>query len=91
MSSDFLIVIPGSIRVKFYHLFLFSLYINDKEKYLIEKGIGSLESFSKDIEDDVCIFLKLFVFFFAGDTAILFETPSDLQHALNNIFVYFET
>lgn len=36
--------------------FLFSLYINDLEKHLTEKGISGLESFSTDIEDDFCIF-----------------------------------
>lgn len=65
--------------------FLFSLYINDLEKHLTEKGISGLESFSTDIEDDFCIFMKLFIFFYAIDTVILSEIPSDLQHALNEI------
>lgn len=33
----------------------------------------------------------LFILFYADDTVILSETPSDLQHALNEFFVYCET
>lgn len=69
-----------------FYFFSFSLYINDLEKHLTEKGISGLESFSTDIEDDFCIFMKLFIFFYAIDTVILSEIPSDLQHALNEIF-----
>lgn len=36
--------------------FLFSVYISDLEKHLIEKGISGLENLSKYIEDDLCIF-----------------------------------
>lgn len=71
--------------------FLFSLYIIDIEKHLIENKISGLESFSNDIDDDMCIFMKLFIFFNAADTAILSETPSNLQYALNECFVYCET
>lgn len=37
--------------------------------------------------------MKLFtcILFYAEDTVILTETPSDLQHALNEFFVYCET
>lgn len=40
----------------------FSLYINNLDRYLIEKGITGLEKISKDIEDDFSIFMKLFKF-----------------------------
>lgn len=40
----------------------FSLYINNLDRYLIEKGISGLEKISKDIEDDFSIFMKLFKF-----------------------------
>lgn len=62
--------------------FLFSLYIIDIEKHLIENKISGLESFSNDIDDDLCIFMKLLIFFNAADTVILSETPSNLQYAL---------
>lgn len=71
--------------------FLFSLYIIDIEKHLIENKMSGLESFSNDIDDDLCISLKVFIFFYAADTVILSETPSNLQYALNECFVYCET
>lgn len=71
--------------------FLFSLYIIDIEKHLIENKISGLESFSNDIDDDLCIFMKLLIFFNAADTVILSETPSNLQYALNECFEYCET
>lgn len=70
---------------------LLSLYIIDIEKHLIENKISGLESFSNDIDDDLCISLKVFIFFYAADTVILSETPSNLQYALNECFVYCET
>lgn len=71
--------------------FLFLLYIIDIEKHLIENKTSGLESFSNDIDDDLCIFMKLFIFYNAAYTAILSETPSNLQYALNECFVYCET
>lgn len=71
--------------------FLFSLYIIDIEKHLIENKMSGLKSFSNDIDDDLFIFMKLFIFFYATDTVILSETPSNLQYALNKCFVYCET
>lgn len=66
------IVIPGSVKGKIY-----------LERYLFKNGISGLESLSKDIED---IFMKLSIFY-ADDTVILSDAPSDLQHALNEFFV----
>lgn len=81
----------GSVKGKTYHPFLFSVYISDLEKHLIEKGISGLENLSKYIEDDLCIFWTCLYFFYADDTVILSETPSDLQHALKDFSVYCET
>lgn len=53
--------------------------------------MSGLESFSNDIDDDLCIFMKLLIFFNAADTVILSETPSNLQYALNECFEYCET
>lgn len=35
--------------------------------------------------------MKLFILFYADDTVILSETPSDNQHVLKEFFVYCET
>lgn len=53
--------------------------------------MSGLESFSNDIDDNLCIFMKLLIFFNAADTVTLSETPSNLQYALNECFVYCET
>lgn len=49
---------------------LFSLYIIDLEKYLFENGIGGFDSFCKYIEGELCIIMKLCIFFYAADTVI---------------------
>lgn len=87
-------LVSSSVRLFGFPLplpFLFLLYIIDIEKHLIENKISGLESFSNDIDDDLCIFMKLLIFFNAADTVILSETPSNLQYALNECFVYCET
>lgn len=78
MSSNFFYFNAGVRQVENLSYFLFSLYIKDLEKYLIEKGINVLKNFFKDIEDDLCIFMKLLILFYADNTVILSETPSDL-------------
>lgn len=55
---------------------------------LKKKIIGGVKRLSKDIEDYFCIFMKLFIFFYADDTVILSETPSDLQHALYEFLIF---
>lgn len=45
--------------------FLFSL--RPREAFL-KKCISGLDSISKDIEDNLCAFMKLFTFFYADDT-----------------------
>lgn len=40
----------------------FSLYINNLDRHLIEKGISGLEKISNDIEDGFSIYMKLFKF-----------------------------
>lgn len=37
--------------------FLFSLYINDLENYLVEKNIAGLQSFTTSIENELCIYI----------------------------------
>ena len=70
---------------------LFAIYLNDFELYLSQHYNG-LNDIKKDIgdrlsDDDVEIFLRLFVLLYADDTIILAESPECLQKgldALNN-------
>lgn len=88
---NFFIVMLGTVKGKIYHfLFFFLLYINDLERYLIVKGVQRLKELFQYIGDDLFIFMKLFLFFYADDTVILSKTQSGLQH-WTNFFVYCET
>ena len=63
---------------------LFSLYVNDLEKFLLSKG-STFFNF-KDME--INNFLKLLVILYADDTVILANNASDLQQALQNLEQY---
>lgn len=76
-------------KVKNLSPFLFSLYINDLEKFLIDKDIIGLQSVPKPI-DELFMYFKLCILFYADDTVILAETPDDLQNALNEFHLYCE-
>lgn len=55
--------------------FLFLLYINDLDRFLLEKGIVGMK------------YLKLSILLYADDTVIMTESAYDLQHALNEFEV----
>ena len=67
--------------------FLFTIFLNDLETFLSEspncKGI--------EPEENMYAFFKLFVLLYADDTAILAESSSDLQNALDTYALYCET
>ena len=58
--------------------FLFSLFLNDLETFLQAKNVTGLESISSDLENQLNIYLKLFIILYADDTVILSESESDL-------------
>lgn len=68
--------------------FLFSLYISDLENFLLDKNIEGLKSNSDAIENELFMYMKLFILFYADDTVIMTETAEDLQNALNEFYVY---
>ena len=63
--------------------FLFNLYINDLENYLLQNNIDGIKSFSEKIENEMQIMFKLFILFYADDTVLISDNPEDLQRALN--------
>ena len=67
--------------------FLFSLFLNDLETFLEAKNITGLESISNDLENQLNIYLKLFIIY-ADDTVILSESESDLQAQLDAFHKY---
>lgn len=67
---------------------LFSLYLNDLQQYLENVNISGVQSLTLDIENELNIYLKLFVLLYADDTILLAESSSDLQLLLNNFSQY---
>lgn len=57
--------------------FLFSLYINDLENYLVQNGIKGVSSLSEKLETEMHTMLKLFILFYADDTVIFSVNPDD--------------
>ncbi|XP_061167256.1 uncharacterized protein LOC133176104 [Saccostrea echinata] len=68
--------------------FLFSLYINDLEEFLSDRNIIGLQSITDAIEEELYVYLKLFILLYADDTVILAETDVDLQKALDDFYLY---
>ena len=71
---------------------LFAIYLNDFELY-ISRHYDGLSLFSSEVnkwlsDDDVELFLKLFVLLYADDTIVLAESPEDLNKALQAVHEY---
>lgn len=75
-------------KVNIYIHFFFSLYINDLDMFLREKGIVGLQSVSIKVNWGRINYLKLFILLYADDTVIMAVSARDLQHALNEFSVY---
>lgn len=88
MSSDFFCCNIGVRQGENLSPFLFSIYINDLEDFLLDKNIAGLQSISSSIEDELMLYMKLCLLFYADDTVIMTETADDLQKALDEFHVY---
>ena len=71
---------------------LFTIYLNDFE-YYVSRQYRGLAQLSHDIslnlsDDDVEIFLRLYVLLYADDTIVMAESPQELQLALNAVCDY---
>jgi predicted site-specific integrase-resolvase len=62
---------------------LFSIFLNDLESYLQSKDVSGLITLSEEIENQLNVYLKLFVILYADDTVIMSETKEDLQKQLD--------
>ena len=51
--------------------FLFSIFLNDLESYLRSKDVSGLTTLSEEIENQLNVYLKLFVILYADDTVIM--------------------
>ena len=61
--------------------FLFAIFLNDLGSYLNNNAVPGLRCEYND--DELYIFLKLFILLYADDTVIFGESETDLQKALN--------
>ena len=71
---------------------LFAIYLNDFEQYLSHHYDG-LASFSRAVKqclsnEDIEVFLKLFVLLYADDTVVMAETAEQLNIALTAVYNY---
>lgn len=62
---------------------LFSLFINDLEHYLGNNDISGIDCNTHGQDDELMIYVKMFLLMYADDTALMSETDEDLQDALN--------
>ena len=71
---------------------LFAIYLNDFEKFLKKHYFGlthiSLAVKRELSDDDIELYVKLFVLLYADDTIVLAESELELQAALNAVSVY---
>ena len=88
MSSNFFCCNVGVRQGENLSPFLFSIYINDLEEFLTDKNVDGLQSISSSIENELFLYLKLSVLFYADDTVIMAETANDLQKGLDEFHVY---
>ena len=69
--------------------FIVSLFLNDIDTFLQNTNITGLQTISNEIENNLDIYLKLFIMGFANDTVLLPETANDFQTQLGSFFLFF--
>ena len=62
---------------------LFSLYLNDIEQFFIQNNITGLECITRENENNLNIYLKLFILLYADDTVLMADNPEQLQREIN--------
>ena len=60
--------------------FLFTIFLNDLEYYLHQHDTGIIIDYTND---DISVYLKLFVLLYADDTVIFSDSPEELQKSLH--------
>ena len=85
-------VILVSVKAKTFHLFFFSLFLNDLTEFISHAydGLNAVCDMSKIIlsNDEIEVYFKLYILLYADDTVILAESAVELQSALNAMFLY---
>ena len=71
---------------------LFAIYLNDFE-FFVSRTYKGLDTISNDVrnilsDEDVEVYLRLYVMLYADDTVVMAESTDDLQRALNATYSY---
>jgi len=71
---------------------LFAIFLNDFE-YYVSRGYKGLDVFAAEVrnnlsDDDVEVFLRLYVLLYADDTIVMAESAEELQLALTSVYQY---
>ena len=62
---------------------LFALYINDMESFFTSRNVTGLQSCTETILQQINVYVKLMLLFYADDTVIVAESAESLQYALD--------
>lgn len=90
-ASEFFPCLNGVRPGKNLSPFLFALYVNDLEKFLVDKNATGLKSITTDFENELNVFVKLFIILYADDTVLVAETADELHSELNYFKEYCNT
>ena len=71
--------------------FLFALFLNDVEDYLSRHDVLGLHTISDVLEDELNLLMRIFILLYAEDSALMAETPKDLQKQLYHFYQYCES
>ena len=71
---------------------MFSIFLNDLTKFISHAydGLTNVNDMAKNLlsDDDIEVYLRLYILLYADDTVIFAESDQELQAALNVMFLY---
>lgn len=88
MESDYFPCKNGVRQGENMSPFLFAIFINDLETFLETQHNTGLETISSELDSILGIYLKIFALLYADDTALMAESPLELQKQLDSFYEY---
>ena len=82
--SDYFVSFNGVRQGENLSPFLFALFINDIEQFLVEYGCNPIEIAGNDLQ----IYLKLLIIMYADDTVLFANSKDNLQRCLDGLKEY---